>query len=253
MEHSFDVEVAQKYGIAEAVLLNNITFWIAKNHANEEHFYEGRYWTFNSIKAFGELFPYLSEKQIRHALNHLIEENVLITGNFNQKSYDITLWYGFSDRYLAICPLGKMDLPSRENGFAPQGKPIPYINTDIKENISTNVDIPKEKVFSFDKHTNKENLLHIFESDTKYSKLAPDFRQALIDWCEYKDERKPKKNNHYTEKGLNMWITQTINSAMKYGANLVVIQIRKAIASQWQGTNYDMLENLNRGNYNGRY
>ena len=75
----------------------------------------------------------------------------------------------------------------------------------------------------------------------------------MIDWCEYKDERKPKKNNHYTEKGLNMWITQTINSAMKYGANLVVIQIRKAIASQWQGTNYDMLENLNRGNYNGRY
>lgn len=137
MQHSFDIEIATKYGIAEAVILNNITFWIARNQANEEHYHDGRYWTFNSIKAFSKLFPYLSEKQIRHALNHLIKEDVLITGNYNKKPYDRTLWYAFSDRYLAICPTGQMDLPHRENGFAPQGNPIPYINTYIKPDISS--------------------------------------------------------------------------------------------------------------------
>lgn len=120
-----------------------------------------------------------------------------------------------------------------------------------KKSISTNVDIPKEKEFSFDKHTNKENLLYILGTDSKYDKLTPDFKQALIDWCEYKDERKPKKNNHYAEKGLNMWITQTINSAMEHGANTVINQIHKAIANQWQGTNYDMLDKGANGN--GRY
>ena len=59
MIHSFDIEVAKKYGITEAILLNNINFWIEKNKANEINFYDGYYWTFNSKKAFSELFPYL--------------------------------------------------------------------------------------------------------------------------------------------------------------------------------------------------
>lgn len=115
------------------------------------------------------------------------------------------------------------------------------IDKDIKKSISTKVDIPKEKVFSFDKHTNKENLIYILDNEPKYEKLTLEFKQALIDWCEYKDERKPKKNNHYTEKGLTMWVTQSINSAIAYGATPVINQIHKAIANQWQGTNYDML------------
>ena len=35
MQHSFDVELAQKYGLLEAIILNNLNFWIAKNEANE--------------------------------------------------------------------------------------------------------------------------------------------------------------------------------------------------------------------------
>ncbi len=38
MNHSFNVEVATKYGMLEAVLLENINFWVAKNKANEKTF-----------------------------------------------------------------------------------------------------------------------------------------------------------------------------------------------------------------------
>lgn len=140
MIHSFDKDIATKYGMLEAVLLNYFYFWIEKNKANNINFYDGKYWTFNSLKALTKLFPYSSEKQIRVAINHLKTEDLVITGNYNKEGYDRTLWYALTDKAEsllfteksqsdAICPTGKMDLPHRENGFAPQGEPIPFNNT----------------------------------------------------------------------------------------------------------------------------
>ena len=60
MQHSFDVEIAKEYGVLEAILLNNLWFWVEKNRANNVNYYDGYYWTFNSTKAFNELFPYAS-------------------------------------------------------------------------------------------------------------------------------------------------------------------------------------------------
>lgn len=114
-------------------------------------------------------------------------------------------------------------------------------NIDKKTN-TTNVVLAKEKEFSFDKHTNKENVIYILESDDKYSKMKSEFKQILIDWCEYKDQRKPKNKHHYAEMGLRKTITQTVNYAMKYGMKLVIEQINKAIASSWDGMNLDMLD-----------
>lgn len=50
--HSFNPLLAKEVGIECAILLYNIEFWIEKNKANNKHFYEGRYWTYNSTKAF---------------------------------------------------------------------------------------------------------------------------------------------------------------------------------------------------------
>lgn len=67
MIHNFDSDIAKEYGILEAILLNHIYYWIEKNRANEQNFFDGKYWTYNSTKAFAELFPYAQEKQIKKA------------------------------------------------------------------------------------------------------------------------------------------------------------------------------------------
>ena len=139
MQHHFDIYLAEKYGILEAVLLDNFCFWTVKNAANEVHIYEGRVWVYNSIKAFCEMFPYASQKQIRSALAHLENEGLIVAGNFNESAYDRTKWYALTDDALSICPTGQMHLPSRANRFAPQGKPIPYTTVeppDIGESSS---------------------------------------------------------------------------------------------------------------------
>lgn len=99
-------------------------------------------------------------------------------------------------------------------------------------------------IYDFKKHNNKENLIYILNSDEKYEKLRPEFIQAMVDWMEYKDER-PKSKNHYQEKGLRSWITETIDMASENGTTNVIKHINKAMANQWQGTNYDLMEKAN--------
>lgn len=119
MEHHFDTELAQKYGIFEAVLINHFRFWLAKNAANKVHFHDGRYWTFNSIDAFQKLFPYVSYKTMRNALEKLRKQGVLLTGKFNSDTHNQTLWYSLSDEIevqgKCICPKGQIELPKTAN------------------------------------------------------------------------------------------------------------------------------------------
>lgn len=146
MQHHFDVEIAEKYGMIEAVLLNHFEYWIELNRANGKNFYDGRFWTFNSMKAFSEIFPYLTEKKIRNALKHLQDEGLILTGNYNKSAYDRTLWYAFSDLAESILPKGQMDLPERANQFSQKGEPIPDNNTD--NNPNNNTDREKRKRFT---------------------------------------------------------------------------------------------------------
>ena len=84
MQHHFDTAIACKFGMLEAVIINHFEFWLEHNEKNGRNFYDGRYWTFNSMRAFAEIFPYVSERKIRNALKSLEDEGILITGNYNK-------------------------------------------------------------------------------------------------------------------------------------------------------------------------
>lgn len=145
MEHSFNIELAKEYGILEAILLKNIWFWIEKNTANEKNFYDGTYWTYNSTRAFNELFPYASESSIKRALKSLQEKGIIKTGNYNKSSYDRTLWYAFTDLGESIVSNRQMETNKSSNGNKQNGLTIPDINTDDKtKDIKTNKKNKKE-------------------------------------------------------------------------------------------------------------
>lgn len=101
MNHSFDVDLAVKYGLQEAVFLENLRFWILKNKANKRHFYEGRYWTYNSAQAYADLFPYWSRQQVERIIAKLKEQGVIQTGHFSANTYDRTNWYSINDELLS--------------------------------------------------------------------------------------------------------------------------------------------------------
>ena len=145
MEHHFSVEDAKKYGIESAILLYNIRFWIAKNKANKSHFYKDRYWTYNSAKAFSEMFPYLSRPQIARHLRKLEELGVLVSDNFNTVGYDKTKWYSILDNECTEIsnPCTKLNNGSSEmnNGEFEIEQPIPDTKPVNKQQI-VNTDTP---------------------------------------------------------------------------------------------------------------
>lgn len=96
-QHSFNIKVATQYGVNCAVLLQNIYYWVEKNQANNKHFHDGYYWTYNSNKAFRQQFEYMTAKQIRHTLEVLQNEGLILTGNYN-KGCDRTLWYTVTEK-----------------------------------------------------------------------------------------------------------------------------------------------------------
>ena len=99
--HSFSTELAKEYGINEALLLQHFYFWHQRNKSNNHHFYDNHYWTYNSVKAFNELFDYLTPKQISYTIEKLKEQNLLITGNYNKNTFDRTLWYALTEKALS--------------------------------------------------------------------------------------------------------------------------------------------------------
>lgn len=130
MVHSFDTKVASEVGITSAVLFHSILFWIQKNEANDKHYYDGHYWTYNSAKAFRKMFDYLSEKQIRTALNKLIDAGYLVVGNYNESKYDRTMWYRLGEKGISMLPNGNIDATQEKEGRDKEVTPIPYSVTD---------------------------------------------------------------------------------------------------------------------------
>lgn len=136
MRHSMDVEVACKYGMAAAHILEHIQFWVLENKANERNFRDGRYWTYNSVKAYARIFPYLSEKVIRNSLNKLVDEGILLKGNYNEDVLDRTLWYTFTDYGCELFEIGKFcnDVPEGQMGE----------NSDFTQKDKSEVDLSQK-------------------------------------------------------------------------------------------------------------
>ena len=157
--HFFSVNAARAYGVNAAIILQNLAYWCEHNRANDKHFYDGRYWTYNSMRAFSEIFDYMGVKQIRNALQKLEEDGAIVTGNFNSNTHDRTMWYSVTDAGFAalaetetcnmpkgqdascqngnmqcdetaecILPKGQMEVAERANGFRQKGKCIDIYN-----------------------------------------------------------------------------------------------------------------------------
>lgn len=132
--HCFDTDVAAMVGPTAATLAYNIQHWCEKNAANGVHRHDDRHWTYNTVKAFVEMFPYLSAKQIRTALDKLESTGLIVSGNYNKQGRDQTKWYSFVPEAVVIaanCPKGQMQLPKKATPIAQKGKPLPDINTNI--------------------------------------------------------------------------------------------------------------------------
>ena len=147
MNHSFNVEIAKKYGIEKAVILENFYFWIKKNKANKRNMHEGKVYTYNTAEAFAELFPYIKERKIAQILREMEnEDGLLISGQFH--NYDRTKSYTLTDYAMSFFEpsiIQKSDNGISENCTKENQKNVSCLNTDINSDVNSNINTDKGK------------------------------------------------------------------------------------------------------------
>ena len=224
MVHSFNIELATRLGIEEAIILHSFYFWINKNVANDKHLHDGRYWTYNSSKALGKLFPYMSDKKIWRIINQLTSDEIIIKGRFNQSPYDRTSWYSFSDKGLKILadcgyeignftlqnPISQkceMKSSEKENVISKSEKPIPVNNTDIiTNNISVNNNYSED---DFDDLEEDDDCLPFgYTEEEKAQRRAKRIKERELE--------KQLQNPIYEGLNLNIAMLEVINEWKAY-------------------------------------
>jgi len=235
MDHSFSVEIATDLkNVNLAILIKNFDYWLSKNKANNKHFHDGTFWTYNSVEAFVKLFPYFTKNQIRRLLEKLIDLNVLRTGNHNINKYDRTIWYTFTnafvEKYKSICQFCQMEMSDQPNGNVEIATPIP----DIKPVVKTNKegDIKKELPQIFDLDFFKENIKveypkylkfdldYYFDRAKNYlnthKKTVENFTAYTVSFMQGDEKNgKPVLNNNKPKTGLKFDPTKPLETRQK--------------------------------------
>lgn len=191
MYHNFNVKLATDYSIEESIMLCNFYYWITKNKANDRHFYNGRYWTYNSQKAMTELFPYWSRGQIQRILTKLEDNGLILKDNYNKSGYDRTTWYALTDKALSYFEQANVHYQTfhcsiSNNGMYENEQPIPNNNTDNNtNNKDNNVEIRKEIIDYLNKKTGKQykyntqNTIRLINGRLREGFTLEDFKTVI--------------------------------------------------------------------------
>lgn len=206
MNHSFNIEMAEQYSIEEAIILENMAFWVKKNMANKKNEHDGKYWTYNSQEALSKLFPYWNRRKIGRIIDKMVENDLILKGNYNKAGYDKTTWYTLTDKTLEAyglligqkCPMDRTELT---NGLDKSDQPIPVINAFIKKDIN-NTDrsakleqIPYKEIIDY--LNNKTNKRFNYNSKKNKDLIKARFNEG------YLIEDFKKVIDHKTKEWLN--------------------------------------------------
>ena len=87
----------------QAYFLQQVKYWITinkKKPRNQHYYNDGRWWMYNTLNEWQEQFPWLTVRTIQRIIKELKLRGLLITGNYNKKKYDKTVWYSIDEQKL---------------------------------------------------------------------------------------------------------------------------------------------------------
>lgn len=90
---TFDTNIANKVGVAAAVVFDVLCRLAEDSRIREKNFHQGRYWVADGMKELKVCLPYLTDRQIKYALKKLVDGGYIVGGNFNESAFDRSMWY----------------------------------------------------------------------------------------------------------------------------------------------------------------
>lgn len=232
MNICFDSKIAKEYGINIAVILDKLHFWIDYNKANNVNFYDGRYWTFNSMEAWSKQIDFMTINTIRRTLEKMEKEGLIVTGNYNTSKYDRTKWYALTDKANSFFENSQNHLAKMPNQNGKNTEPIPTNNTtnNTANNTANNTIPPPPPSGKFSsQNAEREKAKDIVEDFIEIS-IEDNFKPIIREWCAYKRE----KGQAYKLTGLKTCYAKLLKLSNNNPDTARQI-IEQSMASNWAG------------------
>ncbi len=116
--------LAALVGLNEAIILQQIHYWVEKNEEKSKNLHEGLYWTYNTYEEWQRQFPFWSISTIKRIIKNLESKGYIMSGNYNSLTFDKTKWYTINYELIEALrnQIGSQFKPERENSYIHGGK-----------------------------------------------------------------------------------------------------------------------------------
>lgn len=142
-------KLAEKIGLNEAIILQQIHYWNNINEKSNNNFRDGYFWTFNSFEDWKKQFPFFSLSTIKRTISNLEKSGLVVSANYNKLKIDRTKWYRICYKRLAKLeklPLGQIDttiVSKRYDHIFKLTLPLPETNSENNTETKNNIHIIK--------------------------------------------------------------------------------------------------------------
>ena len=225
--HSFSVELATTLGLEKTLILQHFYYWHLANKDNEGMFKDNHTWFFTSRRNILQVFPYLTEKKIRNAIDELVEKGYILKGNYNPDKMKKTNWYALTEK-----SLGLFDQPlaqeSNDWSKSPTKDIINKDNNIEKESIDKSIQKKEENDLSPKSQTLGEKEK---SSAKKKEKTLPfeneELRRLWTELVKYPDWQ--RKTDHAIDLRI-----KALERLAKGDVNYAIAIVRQTLEKGWQ-------------------
>lgn len=141
--------LAAEIGLNEAIVLQQIHYWIEGNRErqSEQHYKEGRWWTYNTLEEWTQQFPWWSTSTLRRIFGTLQDRDLIFVEKLADSAYDRTNWYSINYETLqSLEPEWSKPFGQNEQMDKGQSEPMtfsqsePMNNKESETNTETNTE-----------------------------------------------------------------------------------------------------------------
>ena len=180
MKFSLESDLAAKYGIVEAILLDYFAKWLRYNASkgNAYNYRDGRYWVYDSTPGLSKkMSGAISQPTLFRAIKKLIDIGLVErTNKYNAKPYDKTFWYSLTEK-------GWSEVAKAESGEPIQNEYTPIQNeltipnlSPINPPITSSINLPIDRR---DKGEEKQNFQKTIQGQIIPKNIPLEVQQRL--------------------------------------------------------------------------
>ena len=210
-----DKKLAAVIGFNEAVVLQQLNYWL---HSNSAKKIDGRLWVYNSYDNWRkDNFPFWSTRTIRRIFDSCEKKGVILTGNFNKAGFDKTKWYSIDENKINDL----MDSPCGQNGQTEWTKCPDGSGQDGHTNTIYYTDTTSNTNKHSASHSNAPSVSQLEEEfETVWSKY-PNKKGKKQAFNHYKAWRRKstKHTNEYLLERLKVYMTDLQQNSWKHPMN----------------------------------